>query len=356
MIKNALVLTNGMLDTDFAKTCHGLLRGSTKFNIVGIIDHKHVGKDPAFSVGSSVPLNIPIVESIATFKSNYQIPIDYAIIGIAVPGGQLPSSLENELLSALSFGISIVNGLHTILSQRKDFAVLADENQCQIIDVRKPKEFNQLSFWSGQIMELNIPKIAILGMDCAVGKRTTCKFLLDSLNLHGLKTQMIFTGQTGWMQGSPFGFILDSTLNDFVSGELEKAVIECYQQSNPQLILIEGQSSLRNPSGPCGSELLLSAHAKGVVLQHVPGRKYYEDSTVPLGSIYDEIKLIELYGSQVLAITLNDENCSEEEMKHHQQEIYNRTGITTIRPLKDGVEPIIPVIQKFIKESASGRT
>lgn len=356
MIKNALVLTNGMLDSDFAKTCHGLLRGTTKFNIVGIIDKKHAGKDPSFAIHSSIPLNIPIVESISSFNKTFDITVDYAIIGIAVPGGQLPTSLEKELFSALSLGISIINGLHTLLNQKKEFKFLAQENNCEIIDIRNPKNINQLSFWSGQIINIPTPKIAVLGMDCAVGKRTTCKFLLDYLNKKGIKTQMIYTGQTGWMQGAPFGFILDSTLNDFVSGELEKTILDCHQKTNPDLILIEGQSSLRNPSGPCGSELLLSANAKGVILQHVPGRKYYEDTNIPLGSVYDEIKLIELYGSKVIAVTLNEENCTEQELENIKNQIQERTGITVIRPLKNGVEELMPEIRKFIKESASGRT
>lgn len=354
--KNALVLTNGMLDTDYAKTCHGLLRGSNKFNIVGIVDKNHIGKDPGFAIGTSNILNIPIVESVQNFYDNYQIPVEFVIIGIAVPGGQLPTSLEKEIFVALSLGISIVNGLHTILSQREDFSTLANKNRCEIIDIRKPKKFNQLSFWSGQVMDIEIPKIAVLGMDCAVGKRTTCKLLLDHLNHHGVKTEMIYTGQTGWMQGSPFGFILDSTLNDFVSGELEKVILDCIHQTNPQLILIEGQSSLRNPTGPCGSELLLSANVKGVILQHVPGRKYYEDTDIPLGSVYDEIKLIKLYGSEVLAVTLNEENCSDEEMNSFKQEIESKSGITTVRPLKNGVDELVPVIKEFINESASGRT
>ena len=81
----------------------------------------------------------------------------------------------------------------------------------------------------------------------------------------------IFTGQTGWMQGAPFGFILDSMPNDFVSGELEHAIVSCWESARPELILLEGQSALRNPSGPCGSEFLLSGRAKGVILQHAPG-------------------------------------------------------------------------------------
>ena len=55
-------------------------------------------------------------------------------------------------------------------------------------------------------------------------------------------------------------------------GELEHAIVSCWEEAHPDLILLEGQSSLRNPSGPCGSEFLLSGGARGVILQHAPGR------------------------------------------------------------------------------------
>ena len=77
----------------------------------------------------------------------------------------------------------------------------------------------------------------------------------------GIHTELIYTGQTGWMQGARFGFVLDATPNDFVSGELEHAILACDAALSPDLIIIEGQSGLRNPSGPCGAELLLSAQA-----------------------------------------------------------------------------------------------
>ena len=59
---------------------------------------------------------------------------------------------------------------------------------------------------------------------------------------------MIYTGQTGWMQGYSHGFIFDATPNDFVSGEIERVVLECVDVYKPDLILLDGQSSLRNPS------------------------------------------------------------------------------------------------------------
>ena len=42
---NAIVITANFLDTDNAKTAHGLIRGTERFNIIGIIDKKYPGKD-----------------------------------------------------------------------------------------------------------------------------------------------------------------------------------------------------------------------------------------------------------------------------------------------------------------------
>lgn len=38
MKSNAILITGGLLDTISAKTAHGLIRGTERFNIVGVID------------------------------------------------------------------------------------------------------------------------------------------------------------------------------------------------------------------------------------------------------------------------------------------------------------------------------
>jgi len=43
--EKAIILTNGMLDTMNAKTAHGLLRGSERFEVLAVIDYKFAGKD-----------------------------------------------------------------------------------------------------------------------------------------------------------------------------------------------------------------------------------------------------------------------------------------------------------------------
>ncbi len=81
-------------------------------------------------------------------------------------------------------------------------------------------------------MKVKCPKIAVLGTDCALGKRTTTRFLVEAMRKAGFKAEMIYTGQTGWMQGAKYGFIFDSTLNDFISGEMNTPLFNAGKRRN----------------------------------------------------------------------------------------------------------------------------
>ena len=166
----------------------------------------------------------------------------------------------------------------------------------------------------------------------------------------GINAQMIYTGQTGWLQGGQYGFIFDSTLNDFISGELEHAIVSCWKETDPHVILIEGQSGLRNPSGPCGSELLVSGNAKNVILVHAPKRKYFDH--IPdwgtIHSLASEIELIKMYGSKVIAVAINTEHCSNEEALAFQAQYETDLQLPVLLPLQQGVQKIIPVIKSLL--------
>ena len=151
---------------------------------------------------------------------------DYIVIGVAFGGVKLPHEHRGIVEDSIKNNIDVVSGLHEVLSEDSEFKALASTSETTIYDIRKPKTIDELSFWSGKILDLKTPKIAVLGTDCATGKRTVCKFLVQDLTESDIKTEIIYTGQTGFLQGFKHGFILDSTLNDFVSGELEKAILE----------------------------------------------------------------------------------------------------------------------------------
>ena len=349
----AIILTNGMLDTMNAKTCHGLLRGTERFDVLAVIDYKFVGQD-AGEVMDGKSLGIPIYATVSDYLAADNERPKYYVVGVALEGGLLPDDFRAELLLAMEQRISIVCGLHTLLSEDTEFKTKAAHYGVTLIDVRKPRKFHELSFWTGEIYQVKTPKIAVLGMDCAVGKRTTCRFLLEACNEKGIKAEMIYTGQTGWMQGYKHGFIFDSTLNDFISGEIERAIVAADKEENPDLILIEGQSSLRNPSGPCGTEFLISGNVKGVILQHKPARKYFDDHKAwgKIPDLADEIKLIEFYGSKVLAITLNEGGISEKELLEYQMDKEQTLKIPVVRPLTEGMNRVVTAVKGFMQNDS----
>ena len=89
---NAIVITGGYLDTSNAKTAHGLIRGTDRFNIVGFIDQKSAGKD-AGEVLDGKNRNIPVYATIQDFLKSGQ-KATYCIIGVATKGGVIPDSFH----------------------------------------------------------------------------------------------------------------------------------------------------------------------------------------------------------------------------------------------------------------------
>lgn len=350
MKHSTLVITEGYLNTNNAKTAHGLIRGTDRFTIVGIIDSKYSGKD-AGEVLDGKHRGIPVFASLAEALNS--VKATHCIIGVATKGGVIPESLRIMLRDALERGLSLVNGLHDYISDHPELAELAKSKGLEIIDVRKPKKFKDLHFWNGKIKEVKCLKVAVLGTDCAMGKRTTTRFLMEAMREAGYKAEMIYTGQTGWMQGAKYGFIFDSTLNDFISGEMEHAIWECYHNEKPDIIFIEGQSSLRNPSGPAGAEWIVSADADAVVLQHNPARKRYKDMEyypADIVSPKEEIELIKIYGAPTVAITINTAKMSREEARQYAVSYTTELGIPAILPLEDGVDALIPVFEKLMEK------
>jgi|TARA_Y100000310_G_scaffold187846_1_gene187831 uncharacterized NAD-dependent epimerase/dehydratase family protein len=348
MKEKALVYTYNLLETPFAKTCHGLLRGSDKYEIVGIIDYKCAGKSVDHLV-KNTSVQPEVFSSLEEALRLLTAAPSVFVLGMALPGGVLPEAGRKEILFAIRSGLDVVSGLHKLLSEDLEISHWSKEYNVELIDIRKPKSLDELTFWSGAIYGVTTPTIAVLGTDCAVGKRTTCRILRDKLLSDGVQAEMIYTGQTGWLQGYKYGFILDATLNDFVSGELEKAVVACDNEVSPDIILIEGQSSLRNPAGPCGSELILSANAQGVILQHAPGRKHFLELATRSPNIYEEVSLIKNYGAEVLAITLMEEGLSEEETSDLLDQLSDELKIEVFNPMLGEFDRLTEIIKRFIK-------
>ena len=341
----AIVLSGGLYDTKSAKTTHGLVRGSERFQILAVIDAKHSGMDAGKALDGH-HRGIPIFSSVKeAIKEG--IRSTYCIVGVAPKGGKLPDDMRAEVIHALEHQMDIVSGLHQFLNDDQELSDIARKHNRTIFDIRKPRPRSELSFWTGEVDQIGCPKIAVMGTDCGLGKRTTAKMIVDTLRTHHYTADMIFTGQTGWMQGWQYGFILDSTYNDFVSGELEHMMVACWKETQPQFMIIEGQAALRNPSGPCGAEFLISGGMDAVVLQHAPARIYYdgfESLNRKIPSITSEISLIKAYGVPVVAITLNTKGLTEDEIIKHRNQISHDTGLPVLLPVEEGLNDIVPIL------------
>ena len=350
MVPTAVVLANGLLRTPFAKTTHGLIRGPSRYHLVGVIDPDHAGLE-AGQVLDGTDRGLPVFANLDRCLDAVGSRPDACIVGVATVGGVLPTSVRASLLEAARTGMNLVNGLHQLLADDREIAGLVAANGGSIHDIRRPKPASELRFWTGEVLALDVPRIAVLGTDCAVGKRTTAMMLSRECRRRGLRAEMIYTGQTGWMQGARYGFVFDAVINDYVSGEVEHAIVTCDRESEPDVMIIEGQSSLRNPSGPCGAEFLLSGGARAVVLQHAPGREYfegYERQKLRIPPLADEIALIAMYGARTLAVTLNGAAVSDEALIEHQKRYERELGIPVVRPLHEGVERLVPIVREYI--------
>ncbi len=352
MKHTAIVLANGRYMTPNGKTAHGLVRGSDRFEVLAVVEPVLTGQDAGEALDGA-HRNIPIVASIDDALAHVGKTPDFCVVGIATHGGRFTEELRMLILEAVNKGMSIANGLHDAASDDEEIARAAREKNVQLIDLRKPKPKHELHFWEGDIYSVRAPRIAVLGTDCALGKRTTTRLLVQALNADGIRAEMIYTGQTGWMQGARYGFVLDSVVNDYVCGELEHAIVSCDREVNPEVMVLEGQAALRNPSGPCGAEFLLSANAKAVILQHGAGREFYEGyekQGYRIPSLQSEIELIGHYGAKVLAVTLNSRSATPERLKQYQQEYREQLGIPVVRILEEGAGELVPVVRQYLQK------
>lgn len=351
----AVIYTGGILTESNGKTAHGLIRGAERFNILGVIDPPTAGQD-AGVILDGIHRNIPVYADLQDCLKHCPQKPQYLIYGVAPCGGLLPDDMRPPLLDAMKQGLSLVLGLHQYLSKDAEFKTTAQKYGVKIYDIRRPRHFKDLRFFTGEIFSVKTPRLALLGTDCAVGKRTTGRFLVEMCRTHNLKAEMIFTGQTGWMQGYKYGFFFDTTPNDFVSGELERCIVECEKEAAPDIMFIEGQSSLRNPFGPAGAEILLSGQTKAAILMHTPFRKYFEETQLPqclIPSVETEIELIKMYGAQTLAVALNGTHGNQQQLLEAQKELTQTVNCPVIRPLEEGVESLLPIIRNYINQQTN---
>jgi uncharacterized NAD-dependent epimerase/dehydratase family protein len=347
----AIVYCQGCFGTPNGKTAHGLVRRTRRYHVLSVVDSRHAGSD-AGQVLDDRPNGIPIHETVQDAIQAAKrggTPATHLVIGLAPDGGRLGPDDRRDVIEAIQRGLNVDSGLHDFLSEDAEISTLARERGVVLRDVRKPPPRSELHFFSGKIEEVTSTRIALLGTDSAIGKRTTAWVLEETLSALGYPTELIGTGQTAWMQGVRYGIILDSLINDFVAGEIEHAVWTAWKERKTEFIVVEGQGSLMNPAYPGGFEILAASRPDAVVLQHAPARTEYDGFPgYPLHPLPVQIQAVELLsGVPVVAVTVNHENLDPEGVRRACDDISKRTGLPAFDVLLEGGEGLARLILEF---------
>lgn len=341
----AIIYCEGNFGSLDGKTANGLVRHSLKYKILSVIDSQKSGLDSGMVLDderNGIPICRDLAESLELCTA---IP-GYFIYGMAPSSGILSPHERSVVLEAVNLGMNIVNGLHEFLTDDPEFVAASVANDVTILDVRRPRPKKDLRMFSGCIDGVTCPRIAVLGTDGAIGKRTTANILTQALNDRGIKAVMIGTGQTGLIQGARYGIALDAIPSQFCSGELEATLVEAFEIENPDVIIIEGQGALSHPAYLTSTFILRGGRPNGVVLQHAPGRvKLGDFPKMPLPTAASEINLIETFAdTKVIGLTINHENMTEAEIDSAIVDHENELGIPATDALTRSPDELVEMV------------
>lgn len=350
-IETAIIYCENYFGKIDGKTANGLARYSEKYKILAIIDSSQEGNDAGEVLGEK-PNGIPIYRDLGNTLAHIGKLPDHFIFGIAPASGVLSSKERSVMLRAIHYGMNIVNGLHEFLGDDPEFIAASEKANIRIRDVRKPRDKTDLRVFSGKVNDLSCIRIAVLGTDCAIGKRTTATILTQALNKIGIKTILIGTGQTGLMQGASYGLALDAVPSQFCAGELEREIIKASANENPDVIIIEGQGSLSHPAYSTSSFILRGGCPQAVILQHAPGRKSrcdFDHMLMPEAG--SEIALIEAFSkTKVIGVTLNHENMSASEVDSAIKNLHDDLKIPVTDALSKPTQHLIDMVTSAYPE------
>lgn len=332
----------GMMD---GKTANGLIRSSKKYQIVGVIDSTKVGMDSGeFILGkkNGIPVFASLDHAVETLP---KIPNQF-IYGIAPSEAFLKKDEKSVVFKAMEYGMNIINTLHEFFSLDEEFVKHAAVHGVKILDVRKPPHKKDMHLFSGRILNIDTPIVAVLGTDSAIGKRTTSVLLEEALIEMGLNVAFVATGQTGLIQGAKYGVAIDAIPSQFMTGEIENEIMKAYENDHPDIIIVEGQGALSHPAYISSCGIIRGSRPDAIIIQHAPKRENLGDfDFIEMPTLQSEIDLIEAFSkSKVIAITINHEDMSEVELRETIIKYEKQLKLPATDVIKYGCDKLIASI------------
>ncbi|MHA1529530.1 MAG: N-acetyltransferase DgcN [Alphaproteobacteria bacterium] len=266
------------------------------------------------------------------------------VIGVANRGGVIPDAWKPALVAALSGGMDLAAGLHTLLRHETDLSAAAAGSGRALHDVREPV----LHYPIADGKRRPGKRLLAVGTDCSCGKMYTALAMEKTMRGRGIKADFRATGQTGILITGD-GVPLDAVVADFMAGAIE-AVTPANDADHWDLI--EGQGSLFHASySGVTMALIHGGQPDALVLCHEPTRThlrglphYPVPSLDELGPLALQLARIVNPDCRVIGCAINTAAMSEPQAEACLAETEARLRLPCIDPFRHGADRLVDAL------------
>jgi uncharacterized NAD-dependent epimerase/dehydratase family protein len=343
MSERLAIYAEGQFETLNGKTGHGVLRYAPR-EVVAVIDSRNAGR----RADEVVPYSARPVPIVATVAEAAELGADRLLIGVAPDGGRLSPEWRVALGEAMSLGMDVEAGLHSVLADDPDLVALAERHGRRLIDLRVgPSDLDTPEGPYERDPSLRV--IQSVGSDCAIGKMTVTLELDKAARERGERSVFVATGQTG-IAISGWGIAVDHVISDYIAGAAERLVHQGAEHGD--LLFVEGQGSLYHP-GYSGVTLgLLHGAAPDVLLLcHLAGQTaIHSYETVKIPSLSKVVAHYEaacepVRPARVAAIALNTKGIADDdEAMAAITAAAEETGLVVDDPVRFGSDRLLDAV------------
>jgi uncharacterized NAD-dependent epimerase/dehydratase family protein len=338
-----LIFSEGQFGTPASKTGNSVIRYSAP-NVAAVLDSRLAGKTvhDVLGYGGAIPVVASVQEDIAHGA-------DSLMVGIAVPGADLPAPARAAIKESIERGLHIWNGLHTFIADDAELGPLAKNKGVEVHDVRRPPA--DLPIGSGKVRDLEQTVVLAVGSDANLGKMTVMLQLRDAMKKRGVRASFAPTGQTGiFIDG--WGVCVDAVVADFIAGASEYVTIEGARDHD--IVLVEGQGSILHPGfSGVSLGLLHGSLPHALIACHMPTRKTFRHNAwLPIPPIDQVIALHEALANplrpvKTIGVSLNTVEMSERDARAEIDRIAELTGLPTTDPVRYDTAPLVDAVLAF---------
>jgi len=187
--------------------------------------------------------------------------------------------------------------------------------------------------------------MAMVGTDCAVGKKYTALAIHRAMQEMGMNASFRATGQTGIMIAGG-GMPMDAVVSDFLSGAAE---LLSPDNDPDHWDVIEGQGSLFHPAYAAVTlGLLHGSQPDALVLCHQAGRKTIEDyPDYPIPPLrecirrYEEAAALTNPAAHCIGLSINTSGLDQAVRAEVLARCKKETGLPCVDPIATGVQALL---------------